>query len=88
MKTYKILLTDSHYMEYSIQESSVDSHLWVGIENPYPEVLTLQGWEPVDFPTNTLFHSRMHLTRKQVKQLVWILIKYLVTGKLEQPNET
>lgn len=71
----------------SLQESSIatEACIWLGVEDNAldPQIIVAgSGWQPVPFPPETLFHSRMHLTQEQVKSLLPHLKKFVKTGSL------
>ena len=77
--------TDRYGNGCSLQESSLATEraIWLGIDEANPSVLIEgKGWTPVEFPTDTLFTTRMHLTRKDVKKLLPHLQKFVETGEL------
>lgn len=76
---------DLNGLECSLQKSSraAQDCIWFGVDDPKPEQLIPgKGWRSVDFPKDTLFHSRMHLTQHQVKTLLPYLQKFAETGEL------
>lgn len=84
----------------SLQKSSLatDDAIWLGIDDPAPEVMTahaarlgveseaVNGWVPYPIPDEVLVHTRMHLTREQVAELLPVLHHFVSTGEL--PEET
>lgn len=77
---------DRNGQECSLQKSSIATEdcIWLGINNPNPQILIPgKGWTPVEFPPETLFHTRMHLNIKQVKRLLPYLQKFVETGELQ-----
>ena len=69
----------------SLQESSLatEAAIWFGPDDANPKLLTPhKGWASVPFPKDTLFTTRMHLTQKQVKQLLPYLKHFAKTGYL------
>jgi hypothetical protein len=79
-----IEFADRNGQECSLQKSSIatESCIWLGVDDANPLVLEIgKGWVPVSFPENTLFHTRMHLNRKQVKALLPHLTKFAETGE-------
>lgn len=92
-----IEFTDSYGEKCSIQESSSasDCAIWLGINEANPIVMASQalevgisthakvGWIPYPIPSQVLLSTRMHLTRKQVKELLPILKHFLKTGGLD-----
>lgn len=76
--------TDHYGHECSLQKSSaVRPCIWLGINDAKPQVCVEgQGWTKVPFPEDTLFHTRMHLTREHVQELLPYLQKFAETGEL------
>jgi hypothetical protein len=74
---------DFYDIECSIQLSNIlePKAIWLGVNeaNPLMQVLG-EGWKPVPFPVGTMFHTRMHLTQKQVKALIPILQASWIPG--------
>lgn len=69
----------------SLQMSSIATEdcIWLGVEDADPQVLISgKGWTPVPFPPETLFTTRMHLNREQVKELLPHLQKFVETGEI------
>ena len=69
----------------SIQESSLatDACIWFGVSDPEVKVLIPgTGWTNVPLPEGTSIHSRMHLDRKMVKNLLPLLRYFVRTGYL------
>ena len=75
----------------SLQKSSIATEdcIWLGVDNANPQVLSSTtsstkqtGWEPVAFPDETLFTTRMHLTQAQVAALLPFLHDFVKTGEL------
>ena len=68
--------------------------VWLGTDDAQPKVLwgdalamgiktdATSGWVPYPIPSQVLLSTRMHLNRKQVKELVEHLNRWLETGKL------
>ena len=76
---------DRYGNECSLQKSSLATEdcIWLGVDDPKPQrLIPGQGWTSVEFPEDTLFNSRMHLTRDQVKALLPYLRKFVKTGEL------
>jgi hypothetical protein len=69
----------------SLQKSSLatENCIWLGVDDAAPEVNRGKGWEKVELPLGTVCHSRMHLTRKQVSDLLPILIRFAKTGNIK-----
>lgn len=89
---------DRYGVACSIQKSSLASEdcIWLGCDEPSPRVLKFKvtgiadGWVPLPFPVpsnitldDILCDTRMHLTRKQVKELLPILQRFVETGNLQ-----
>ena len=76
---------DYYNIECSIQKSSIVSPkcIWFGCNEANPRAcIRGKGWQPVPFPQDTLFNTRMHLTRKQVIKLMPILLKFILFGNI------
>lgn len=74
---------DYYSIDCSIQKSSLikPDCIWLGCDKAGPRVLRKgEGWQKVAVPENTLFNTRMHLTRIQVLRLLPYLIKFVFTG--------
>jgi len=67
----------------NIQDSSLAtvSAIWLGLKNADPKFLAKgKGWTPYPIHKDVLFNTRMHLTQKQVKELLPILTYFAETG--------
>lgn len=70
------------------------SMLWLGVDDVEPMVMASQahkvgvpttqqtGWVPYPIPEDVLLHSRMHLSKEQVVNLINTLQHWVDTGKL------
>ena len=72
--------------------------IWVGVDNADPKIMSSDairmglrqrtfdendnGWVKFEIPKEVLLHTKMHLTRKQVKELLPLLQKFAETGEL------
>jgi hypothetical protein len=72
--------------------------IWLGIDDAKPQIMSSNairmglrqrtfdendnGWVNFEIPKEVLLHTRMHLTRKQVKELLPLLQKFVETGEL------
>jgi hypothetical protein len=88
--------TDRNGYECSIQKSSSaeEDCIWLGIDNPKPQIMVKDahrlgiatpknnGWVDFEIPKEVLLSTRMHLTRKQVKELLPILRQFVKNGEL------
>ena len=76
--------TDRYGIKCSIQKSSLASEdaIWFGVDDVSPKIMTNKGWEDFEIPKEVLLHSRMHLTKSQVKELLPLLQKFVKTGNL------
>lgn len=88
--------TDRYAHTCSIQKSSLGTEdaIWIGVNDVDPKIRVTNakklgiitnettGWIPYPVPEDVSFYSRMHLTKKQVKQLLPILQKFVQTGDL------
>lgn len=78
---------DRYGLSCSIQDSSLatEDAIWLGINDPKPKICVPgKGWQPVEFPEETLFHTRMHLTRDQVAALLPYLQRFVETGSVRE----
>lgn len=87
---------DDYNIECSLQESSsVEPHIWLGIDNANPEIMcsdarklglpyakNANGWQEFEVPKEVLMHTRMHLTKRQVRKLAMKLLKFGLFGKV------
>lgn len=78
------------------------SFIWLGIDDSKPSVMKSQaramglelppgevsGWMPYQIPKEVLIHTRMHLNRQQVEELVCQLNQWLQTGKFTEAAAT
>lgn len=72
------------------------SFVWLGIDDAAPVIMKTKaralglelppgevcGWMPYPVPEDVLFHTRMHLNRQQVADLVGRLNQWLATGEI------
>lgn len=86
--------TDYYGKACSIQKSSLADKdaIWFGIDNAEPIVLASQaasvgvntnettGWVTFPIPDAVSIHTRMHLTREQVRKLLPVLTRFVDTG--------
>ena len=61
--------TDDYGLAYSLQESSVGCHVWLGVPNPKVMVLRDAGLKEFVMPEDSYVDARMHLNRAQAKEL-------------------
>lgn len=75
----------------SIQDSSLatEAAIWLGTDEANPLLFTPNiGWKPVEFPPETLFNTRMHLTQKQVAEILLpALHRFVKTGSINLSEE-
>ena len=88
--------TDRYDKKCSIQKSSLafEDCIWLGIDDPEPKIMAKDasrlglltqedtGWIDYPLPNEVLVHTRMHLTREQVKDLLPTLTKFVETGEI------
>jgi len=81
----------------SLQKSSAAMYdaIWFGVDDANPLILAsdvnqinpetgeMSGWVKYPVDDRVLFHTRMHLSREQVMQLLPILTKFAATGDLK-----
>lgn len=93
-----ITFKDRYNLPCSLQKSSLatEDAIWFGIDDPQPKIMawlalslgikttpaTTTGWVPYPIPKEVLIHSRMHLTRSQIKDIIPLLQKFVDTGEL------
>lgn len=76
---------DQYGVQCSLQKSSLatEDAIWFGCNEANPKVLIRgQGWVPVSMPEGYVADTRMHLTRKQVSELLPHLLKFVETGEI------
>ena len=78
---------DSYNNDCSIQKSSsaMDDYIWLGIDKPKLTVFedeNMGKYINTVLPKNWMVDSRMHLSRKQVAELLPALQKFVETGDL------
>ena len=86
----KIEFIDRYDYKCSLQKSSLafEDCIWLGIDDANPQIMASQtpeggtGWVKYPIPDNVLLTTRMHLTRKQVFNLIPHLIKFVITGNI------
>lgn len=79
----KIELDEAYGERCSLQESSsVVPHVWLGLEKAKLKHLSGNGWVEYSVPPYVLINMRMCLNRRQVKQLIKRLRKFVDTGRL------
>lgn len=80
--------TDDHDVPCTIQKSSLatEDAIWLGCAELGVKVFDAgKGWVDYEFPdpsTKYIGNNRMHLTRKQVRDLLPLLNKFVETGEL------
>lgn len=75
------------------------SFLWVGVVDAHPQILQqdavalglmddpggqLTGWVDYTIPEEVLLHTQMHLSRKQVAELIQLLSSWLETNRFSE----
>lgn len=77
---------DFYKKDCSIQTSSIATEqcIWLGIDNPDPQIMSSDGWKPFDLPDGINLTTRMHLSREQVATLLPILQRFVETGKIKK----
>lgn len=90
--------TDSYGVPCSLQKSSLalEDAIWFGVDDAQPQVMAREagligvrtrestGWVPFPIPEQVLLHTRMHLAREQVQELLPILQHFAETGELPE----
>lgn len=68
--------------------------IWLGVDDAQPKVMAIQaasvgvqteqrtGWVDYPIPEAVQLHTRMHLTRAQVKKLLPVLQAFVDTGNI------
>jgi hypothetical protein len=76
--------TDTHGNDCSLQKSSAAMYdaVWLGISNPEINVMVDGGWKAIALPEDAVVNSRMHLTQKQVRELLPLLQHFAEHGEL------
>lgn len=82
---------DEYDVLCNVQKSSLASKdcIWLGVEDADPKILASKtpqggtGWVKYDIPEDVLISTRMHLDRKQARELAKLLNKFAKTGELE-----
>jgi hypothetical protein len=91
-----IIFKDLYGAECSLQHSSLATQdaIWLGIEDANPQILAsvankinpetgeMSGWIKYDIPDDVLLTTRMHLNKKQAKQLIRWLRAFVKDGDL------
>jgi len=82
-----IQFTDYNGVECSLQKSSIatDDLIWLGCDDADPQYFVPNGnpsWRKLEVPAETVFNTRMHLTRSQVKKLMPHLQKFIDEGEI------
>lgn len=78
---------DRYGASCTLQKSSLDfeSAIWFGVDDANLQTLDPEkGWVPFPVPEDVLQSTRMHLTRKQVAELLPILIRFIETGEIQE----
>jgi len=83
----EVKFEDSYNNKCIIQKSSkaVDDFIWIGISEPKLTVFEdkkMESYINTVLPDNWMVHSQMHLSRKQVAELLPILQRFVDTGDL------
>lgn len=87
---------DSYGAKCSLQKSSAafEDKIWIGVDHPDPKIMASDarrlgiktnkrnGWVDYPLPKEVSIITRMHLNKKQARSLVWILIKFVFTGRI------
>lgn len=86
-----IRFTDRYGVECSMQKSSLASEdaIWLGCNDTDPKVCINGEWKTAKMPEGdaVLFTNRMHLTRKQINDLLPFLIEFAATGEFTNNNK-
>ena len=94
-----IKFEDDYRNRCSLQESSVIPHLWLGIDDAYPQILASDaarlgvetdkttGWVPYPIPEEVQLSTRMHLTPDQALALGKALVQWGSSGGFPEKIE-
>ena len=84
-----VKFTDTHGNDCSLQESSSDMYdaVWLGISDPEINVMVDGGWKALALPEGAVINSRMHLTQKQVRELLPMLQHFADHGSLPDQDD-
>ena len=82
--------TDLYGTKCNIQESSLATNcaIWIGADDPNPLIMASKtkqggtGWVKYYIPDDVIIHTRMHLSAKQVRELLPTLIKFAFLKRL------
>ena len=92
----RIDFTDRYNESCSLQASSLatEAAIWLGINDAHPQIMASDairlgidtnhqttGWVPFDIPSEVLMSTRMHLTQKEVRELLPLLQRFAETGE-------
>lgn len=74
----------------SLQKSSLatDDAIWFGVDDAEPKIMAKDtpqggtGWMPFFIPDNVSLTTRMHLSQKQVRELLPAIIEFACSGEL------
>ena len=91
-----IEFSDRYDNDCSMQDSSLatESAIWFGINDGNPQIMASKasqfgiettettGWIPYPIPEEVILHTRMHLSREQVEELIPILQNFVRNGCL------
>lgn len=80
---------DDHYGQHcSLQKSSLadEDAIWFGVDNTGPHLSFPNESVAERGPTDVDVHVRMHLTREQVATLLPLLVRFVETGEIDEPE--
>lgn len=79
---------DAYGYGCSLQKSSSaeEDCIWLGVDESHPKIFPGNGtgWHDYPLPKNVQCHTRMHLTRDMVKELLPALLHFAETGELPE----
>lgn len=89
-----VCFKDRYDCDCTIQQSSLatEDAIWFGITDPDPKIMASKtpqggtGWVPYAIPDDVLITTRMHLSRKQVAELLPVLQHFVDTGEVAVPQ--
>lgn len=81
-------IVDTHGRLCSLQKSSADDCVWLGINELKPMIRLKHGgelarWVPFDVPPDVFMGARMHLSRSHVREILPYLQRFAETGDVE-----
>lgn len=77
---------DTHGNQCSLQKSSAALYdaIWFGIADPEINVMIDGGWKRLAIPEGAVVNSRMHITQKQLREILPLLQHFADTGEFPE----